>query len=131
MVSDCKLKWLGELPFGFEFGTCGTFLIDNMPTLLLCFEYYERKLCRTLTRKNDGALNDINDFVFQNEFELNGIAIPRSNHAHHWNTIANYQGYPFILGGWNNGGNNKLEMLNIKMNPPRWIERAEYPFSNM
>ena len=74
-------------------------MVDNIPNIFLCFEYWERRMCRTLTRKNIGALSDINDFIYKNEFERNEIAIPRSHHRHHKNTIANYKGFPLILGG--------------------------------
>ena len=129
MVSDCTVKRLGDLPFDFNFGTCGTFMIGRLPTILLCFYFYEKRKCRSLTRKNDGALSDINDFVFDSEFQMDEIIIPDSTHDHYRATIANYQGFPLILGGWNN---NKLEMLNTMENPLRWVEyeRTDYPYSN-
>ena len=129
VVSDCTIKRLGDLPFDFESGTCGTFMIDSLPTILLCFDFYERRKCRSLTRRNDGALTDINDFVFGSEFEIDKIIIPDSTYNRYGATIANYQGFPLILGGWEN---NKLEMLNIMENPPRWVEYEEtdYPYSN-
>ena len=45
--------------------------------------------------------------------------------------MANYQGFPLILGGWSaaNGRNNKLEMLNTIENPPIWVEGIDYPYS--
>ena len=41
--------------------------------------------------------------------------------------MANYQGFPLILGGV---GNNKLEMLNKMENNPSWIEETDYPYLN-
>ena len=101
-------------------------MIDSSPTVLLCFDLYEKRKCRSLTRKNDGTLVGINDFGFDSEFEIDKIAIPDSKHDHFAPTMANYQGYPLILGGWNN----KLEMLNTVENTPSWIEGTDYPYSN-
>ena len=131
MVSDCRVKRLGELPFEFGSGDCGTFIIEKLSIILLCFssDIGYRK-CRSLTRKNDGLLGDINDFDFDSEFQIDRVDILDSIHAHSATRIANYQGYPLILGG---GNNNKLEMLNTMENPPRWVEyeETEYPYSNM
>ena len=104
-------------------------MIDSLPTILLCFNDYEERKCRSLTRRKDGALNDINDFVFENEFEIGKNVIPDSTHDHEYATLANYEGFPLILGGWDN---NKLEMLNTIENPPRWVEYegTDYPYSN-
>ena len=129
MVSDCTLKRLGDLSFDFDRGTCGTFMINRLPTILLCFDWNKERKCRSLTRRNDGALTDINDFDFDSEFQIDKIVIPDSTHNHERTTIANYQGFPLILGGREN---NKLEMLNIMENPPRWIgyEETDYKYSN-
>ena len=129
MVSDCTLKRLGDLPFDFPYGTCGTFMIGSLPTIPLCFDDYEQRKCRSLTRRNDGALSDINDFVFDTEFQMDQIIIPDSTNDHYGAIIANYQGFPLILGGTRN---NKLEMLNTMENPLRWIEYegTDYPYSN-
>ena len=129
VVSDCTVKRLGDLPFDFNEGTCGTFMIESLPTILLCFDWYVERKCRSLTKRNDGALSDIKDFAFDSEFQIDKIVIPDSTHDHYGAKIANYQGYPLILGGYDS---NKLEMLNIMENPPRWIEYAgtDYPYSN-
>ena len=129
VVTDCTVKRLGGLPFYFESGTCGTFMIDSLPTILLCFDFYEQRKCRSLTRRKDGALSDIKDFFFDYEFQMDQIIIPDSTHNHYRATIANYQGFPLILGGWEN---NKLEMLNTVENPPRWVqyEETDYPYPN-
>ena len=128
MVSDCTLKRLGDLSFDFDFGTCGTFIIDRSPTILLCFKMNDYRKCRSLRRKNDGVLSIIKDFAFDSEFQIDEIIIPDSTHGHERTTIANYQGFPLILGG----RNNKLEMLNTIENPPRWVmyEGTDYPYSN-
>jgi len=94
------VKHLGDLPFDFAEGTCGTFMIGSLPTILLCFEWTEPRKCRSLTRKNDGTLSDIKSFVFDSKFEMDQIIIPDSTYDHYWATIANYQGFPLILGGW-------------------------------
>ena len=129
VVSDCTVKRLGDLPFDFKSGTCGTFMIGSLPTILLCFDRNERRKCRSMTRRNDGKLSVIKDFDFDSEFQLDGIVILDSTHDHWLATIANYQGFPLILGG---EITNKLEMLNTVENPPRWIEYegTDYPYSN-
>ena len=128
VVYECTVKRLGDLPFDFDFGTCGTFVINRLPTILLCFDYYEGRKCRPLTRRNDGILTDISGFVFDSEFQIDKIAIIDSSHDHWFATIANYQGFPLILGGTSN---NKLEMLNTMENQPRWIEYEgiDFPYS--
>ena len=129
VVSECTIKRLGDLPFYFEYGTCGTFMIDSSPSILLCFGDNERRKCRPLTRRNDGSLSDIFVFALDSEFKNDTIVILDSTHDHARATIANYQGFPLILGGWDN---NKLELLNTKEKPPRWIEYegTDYPYSN-
>ena len=102
-------------------------MIDSSPTILLCFHLNENRKCRSLTRRNDGELGDINEFVFDSEFEIDRIAISDSTHAHHPTTMAKYQGYPLILGGFEK---NKLEMLNTMENNPSWIEGPDYAYSN-
>ena len=106
-------------------------MIDSSPTVLMCFDYYERRKCRSLTRRNDGELGGINEFVFDSEFEIDKIDIPDSTHGHLYATMANYQGFPLILGGLNQGmANNKLEMLNTMENTSSWIEGTDYRYSN-
>ena len=129
MVSDCTVKRLGDLPFDVRGGTCGTFMIDSLPTTLLCFNRNEERKCRSLTRRKDGKLGGIKNFDFDSEFQIGKIVIPDSTHDHYLATIANYQGFPLILGG---SENNKLEILNSMENQPRWVEYegTDYPYSN-
>ena len=44
-------------------------------------------------------------------------------------SLANYQGFPLILGGKNNN-NNKLEMLDTTKSPFEWVkyEGTDYPY---
>ena len=102
-------------------------MIDSLPTILLCFDWNEERKCRSLTRRNDGALGDVNNFSFDSEFDFDKLVIPDSTHYHYGATLANYQGFPLILGDWYN---NKLEMLDIMNNPPRWVEYdgTDYPY---
>ena len=80
-----------------------------------------------MTRKNDGPLSSITDFEFDIVFEINDI--PDSTHDHWMASLANYQGFPLILGGTNN---NKLEMLDTTKNPLEWVqhEGTDYPYQN-
>ena len=126
------MRRLGDLPFDFTIGSCGTFIINNLLTILLCFSgSTEPKRCRTLTRKNNELLSSINfeDFIFEDEFELDEDAIPDSAHDHWMASIASYQGFPLIVGGTNN---NKLEILDTTINPPKWIqfEGTDYPYQD-
>ena len=102
-------------------------MIDSSPTILLCFDRNGKRKCRSLTRRNDGKLGGISDFTFDSEFEIDKIDIPDSTHGHLYATMANYQGFPLILGGENS---NKLEMLNSMENTPSWIEGTDYPYRN-
>ena len=104
-------------------------MIESSPMILLCFYRSRRKKCRSLSRRNDGALGEVNNFSFDSEFEIDKLVIPDSTHYHYAVTMANYQGFPLILGGYYN---NKLEMLDIIDNPPRWVEYngTDYPYSN-
>ena len=126
VVSDCTLKRLGDLPIDFEEGTCGTFMIDSLPTVLMCFDLNEKRKCRSLTRRNDGALGGINGFSFDSEFEIDKIVVPDSKYVHFAATMTNYQGFLLILGG----SGNKLEMLNTMENIPIWIEGTDYQYAN-
>lgn len=132
MVSECAVKLLGDLPFDFEYGTCGTYMIKRSPTILLCFSSGDRNHCRSLTRKNGATLSEIKDFEFHTVFEIDTVQISNSAYSHSGAVLANYQGFPLILGGHSEYvANNKLEMLNTIENRPRWIqyEDANYPFS--
>ena len=69
-------------------------------------------------------------FLFESSaFQIDNVAIPNSTHPHQTASLANYQGFPLILGGYDN---NKLEMLNTMENPFRWVryEGTDYPYSN-
>ena len=122
---------LGDLPFDFTIGTCGTFIISGISTIFLCFsETDQRKQCRSLTRKNVDPLSSITNFEFDNEFEtMNLNDIPDSTHDHWMASLASYQGFPLVLGGTNN---NKLEMLDTTKDPSQWIEYegTDYPYQN-
>ena len=74
-------------------------MINDQPTILLCFSVIDdNKRCRSLIRKNDVGLRSINDFSFEDEFDLDKIVIPDSKYDHVFGKLANYQGYPLILG---------------------------------
>ena len=107
-------------------------MINSLPTILLCFEWMTRhKGCRSLTRRNDGPLSNIENFVFDAEYEVNKVTIPDSTYPHWLTTIANYLGLPLAMGG--STRINKLEMLNTMASPPVWIEYegTDYPYSKM
>ena len=103
-------------------------MIESVVTILICFSgSTDRRGCRSLTQRSNGLLSSIDDFDFDTEFELNKVAIPDSKHDHWMSSIANYQGFPLVLGGTNNA---KLEMLDTNQSPPEWVdyEGTDYPY---
>ena len=75
VVSLNTLRYLGDLQFDFMSGSCGTFNVDRVPRIFLCFSKGnsgvispdnipddEIKKCRMMTRTNDGFLSDIRNF---------------------------------------------------------------------
>ena len=128
MVSECTVRRLGDLPFDFNIGSCGTFIIDSLMTILLCFSgASDKRSCRSLIRRNNGPLSSIENFEFAYEFELDRVAVPDTTHDHWMSSIANYQGFPLVLGATNNV---KLEMLDTMKSPPKWVEYegTDYPY---
>ena len=103
-------------------------MINNQPTVLLCFDWENEKRCRSLIRKNDDGLRNINAFSLEDEFKLDTIDILDSNYHHNFTKMANYQGYPLILGGWDNA---KLEMLVSTEFPVQWNEQTDYPYADV
>ena len=64
--------------------------MNAVPSIFLCFDSSERRKCRILIRKNDGLVGGINDFIFEEEFEIDSI--PDTTYDHRYTSIANYQG---------------------------------------
>ena len=101
-------------------------MIGGITTILLCFsETDERRSCRSLRRKNDGLLSGITDFEFDNQFDTSDI--PDSTYDHRMASLANYQGFPLVMGGVDNV---KLEMLDTTTDPSEWVEYegTDYPY---
>ena len=119
------MRRIGDLPFDFEEGTCGTFMINDEPIILLCFYWDNERRCRSLKRKNDAELNTIDSFAFNDEFDLDAIAIRDSKYNHTVTKMANYQGFPLILGGSDNVA---LEMLVTVESPYEWIYEFYFPY---
>ena len=106
-------------------------MINDQPTILLCFygttDDGNMKRCRSLIRKNDVELKNINNFSFEDEFDLDKIVIPDSKYDHVFGKLANYQGYPLILGGLYHV---KLEMLITTELSLQWTDQTDYPYDN-
>ena len=68
--------------------------------------------------------SEINIFDFESEFSF-GTLENDSRHDHKGSTIANFQGFPLVLGGLTNS---KLEMFDLLENI--WIEKAQYPYTD-
>ena len=45
-VNDCRLKRVGDLPFEFVYGACGTFDVSSEQRVMLCFDMGEQRKCR-------------------------------------------------------------------------------------
>ena len=132
VISECNVKHLGDLPFNLQSGTCRTFMIDPLPTILLCFfGPNSTSKCRSLTRKKHGALSDIRNFILDSQFDVDKNVIPNSKHDHLGALLANYQGFPLILGASGEEAHNKLETLNAMESPFRWVEGPDYPYSTV
>ena len=67
--------------------------------------------------------------MFEDEFVVNTETIKDTTHDHWMAKLANYQGFPLVLGGTNNV---KLEMLNTIKDSPQWVEyeNTDYPYQN-
>lgn len=104
-------------------------MIKNLLTSLLCFSETDgKRKCRSLTRKNDDLLSEIRNFDFNNEFDVDGFPIPDSVYDHWMASLANYLGFPLILGGKNNV---MLEMLDTGKNVSEWITlEQKSPYRN-
>ena len=68
--------------------------------------------------------SEIKSFDFETEFSRQKLEND-SRYDHSFSTIANYQGFPLVLGGLRNS---KLEMFDQLENI--WIEKAEYPYTD-
>jgi len=45
-INDCRLKRVGDLPFDFEYGACGTYEVSSEERVMLCFDMNEQRKCR-------------------------------------------------------------------------------------
>ena len=125
MVSECGISRLGDLPFNFDSGSCGTFIVNSMPLIFLCFSFdWKSGECRTLTRHKNGLLSVTDDFKLESEFEIGQIQND-AYYDHSGSTIANYQGFPLVLGGLKNS---KLEIFDTSKN--LWEQLADYPHTD-
>ena len=102
-------------------------MINDQPTILLCFDYNDAKRCRSVIRKNEISLRNINNFIFDGEFDLDTINIPDSKYGHYETKMANYQGYPLILGS---AYTTKLEILITTQVPFQWNDQTDYPYAD-
>ena len=82
--------------------------------------------CQSLIRKNDDELKNIKNFIFDDEFEVDTVFIPNSTYEHRYAKMANYKGYPLVLGGSQNA---KLEMLVTTKSSMRWTQQIDYPYA--
>ena len=128
-MSDCKLSRVGDLPFSFGDGTCENFIFNAEPSIFMCFDYNTKRKCIILKRRNKNPLNNRDAFIFDNEFDIDKT-LSETKYDHYGSTIANYHGYPLVLGGMGNSsstGNTKLEMFQPDKNG--WIEGTDYPYA--
>ena len=45
-INDCRLKRVGDLPFDFTYGACGTYDVSSEERVMLCFDMNEQRKCR-------------------------------------------------------------------------------------
>ena len=98
-------------------------MIDDIPVIFLCFDWSNYKKCRNLKKRKKDLLHRVNDFEFETEFLLKE-EINNSTYAHYGSTIANYHGFPLVLGDWDHS---KLEMYDTSQS--RWVQKFDYPFA--
>ena len=77
MVNGNKLERKATLDFNFHKGACTAL---NQITIVLCFDYYERKVCRQ-------SNNPYGSF----------ITLPNSNYQHYYIRIASFDGEKTLL----------------------------------
>ena len=115
---------LGDLPFDFEHGTCGTFMIHEIPKIFLCFPNREFRKCRSLSKHKNDLWSHGFDFETKFSFETMRNTIYRHQHS----KIANYRGFPLVLGSWMDPIDGvKLEMFDTTKS--EWFPKNDYPFS--
>ena len=49
-INDCRLKRVGDLPFDFEYGACGTYEVSSEERVMLCFDMNEQRKCRRYSK---------------------------------------------------------------------------------
>jgi len=103
-ISDCWLNRQSDLPFDFNFGSCGTY--NNR--VHLCFTLTEKDKCWEF----DGV--DVTDGV-------------NSVYSHVYAKLSTYKGNPFVVGHSSNTLGNTAESFSLETRS--WQVEADYPFS--
>ena len=49
-INDCRLKRVGDLPFDFTYGACGTYDVSSEERVMLCFDMNEQRKCRRYSK---------------------------------------------------------------------------------
>ena len=104
-------------------GTCGTFIIQELPIIFLCFDFDNHRKCQKLQKRNDKVFDSKNYFEFETLFSLQPLESDSIN-PHFQSTLANYKGFPLALGGQSNSN---LELFDTIQN--QWIQKSKYPFA--
>ena len=103
-------------------GSCGTYIVNSKPLIFLCFEKdWKSGECRTLERHENGLLSFTDDFTFNI-----GQIKKDTRYDHSGSTMANYQGFPLVLGGWSGGAT--LEIFDTSQN--LWEQLADYHYAD-
>ena len=133
VIRDCGIQYLASAEWDFIDGTCGTFMIESLPRMLLCFaDGQDVNECIALTDIDENPLTSITNIDDSYYSGFLTQHLPDSIYEHFMcASLANYQGFPLILGGYGSD-NNMLEIFNTTENPLRWVDFPEssYPYSS-
>jgi len=121
-INDCRLKRVGDLPFDFEYGACGTYEVSSEERVMLCFDMNEQRKCRRYSefRLGDSPLTPL--------FSYSGFDFdthPDSAWPHTHTTLGNVNNLVIAVGDWQSK-NIQVEQFNIATNS--WSTRAPYPY---
>ena len=115
-----------DLSFDVDAPACNSFA-GTIPRILICFSYYDKKVCHTLVHhlKEKGIKNFIHRFDGEN---YQKVVDSKYSHRSTW-AIANYRGDALTTGCKSpDDCNTKTEILD--MTTMTWSDANDYPFTS-